>query len=83
MAGVNLRPLYLTLGSVKSDICVRGHIFAVKENPRFHERHHTEEEKPIIVIADARKEWPSVFIGDATCAKNTHSDETHSITSKE
>jgi hypothetical protein len=82
-AGVNPRPLYRTLGGVKSDICVRGHIFAVKENPGFHKRYHTEEEKQIIVIADARKEWPSIFIGDATCARSTNSDETNSHTSQE
>jgi hypothetical protein len=82
-AGINPRPLYQTLGGVKSDICVRGHIFAVEENPGFHERYHTEEEKQSIVIADARKEWPSTFIGDATCARSTDSDETNSITSQE
>jgi hypothetical protein len=82
-AGVNPRPLYRTLGIVKSDIGVRGHIFAVEENPSFHERYHTEEEKRIIVISDARKEWPSIFIGDATGERSNYSDETNSITSQE
>jgi hypothetical protein len=82
-AGVNPRPLYRTLGGVKSDVCVQGHIFAVEENPGFHECYHTEEEKQIIVIANARKEWPSIFIGDATCARSTNSDETNSHTSQE
>ena len=79
-AGVNPRPLYRTLGGVKSDICVRGHIFAVEENPGFHECYHTEEEKQIIVISDARKEWPSIFIGEATSETSNDSDETNSST---
>jgi hypothetical protein len=64
-AGVNPRPLYRPLGVVKSDICVQGHIFAVEENPGFQEHYQTEEDKRIMVISDARKEWPSIFIGDA------------------
>jgi hypothetical protein len=57
-------PLYWTAGSVKSNICVRGHIFAIKENPGFHKRYHSEEDKRILVISDARKEWPNIFISD-------------------
>jgi hypothetical protein len=82
-AGVNLRSLYQTLGGVKSDICVRGHIFAVEENPGFHEHYHTEEEKRIIVISDARKEWPSIFIDEATSERSNDSDETNRSTSQE
>jgi hypothetical protein len=39
-------------GSAKSSICVRGHIFA------------SAEDKIILVIYDARKEWPRLFISD-------------------
>jgi hypothetical protein len=56
------RPLYRTAGSVKSNICVRGHIFAIKDNPGFHKRYHSEEDKMILVISDVRKKWPHIFI---------------------
>jgi hypothetical protein len=62
--GRSPRPLYRTAGSVKSNICVRGHIFAIEENPGFHKRYHSEEDKRILVISDARKEWPHIFISD-------------------
>jgi hypothetical protein len=58
-------PLYRTAGSIKSNICVRGHIFAIKENPGFHKRNHSEEDKRILVLSDARKEWSHIFISDA------------------
>jgi hypothetical protein len=65
IGGRGPRPLYRTAGSVKSNIYVRGHIFAIKENPGFHKRYHSEEDKRILVLSDARKECPRIFISDA------------------
>jgi hypothetical protein len=82
-AGINPRPIYRTLGSVKSDICVRGHIFAIEENPGFHERYHSEEDKRILCISDARKEWPHIFISDPTSDRSYISDGTDSLSDRE
>ena len=61
-SGRTPRPSYRTAGSVKSNICVKGHIFAIEENPGFHERCNGDVDIQILVLSDARKDWPLVFI---------------------
>jgi hypothetical protein len=63
-AGHNPRPLYQVVGSIKNNIHVKGHIFAIEENPGFHERYPTEKDKRFMVLSDMRKVWPSVFINE-------------------
>jgi hypothetical protein len=63
-AGRNPRPFYWIVGSIKSDICVRQHIFAVEENPGFQEHYHSEEDKRIWVISDGRIEKPHIVTSD-------------------
>jgi hypothetical protein len=60
--GRNPRPYYQQVGSVRSNICVKDHIFAIEENPGFHERYPTDVSRRILVISDMRKEWPRVFM---------------------
>jgi hypothetical protein len=64
-AGLLSDSLYRTLGSVKSNTCVRGLIFfVIKESPGFHKCYHDAEDKRIWVISDTRKEWPHICIND-------------------
>jgi hypothetical protein len=60
--GQNPRPTYQVVGSIRNNIHVKGHIFAIEENPGFHERYPREEDKRFIVLSDMRKVWPDVFI---------------------
>jgi hypothetical protein len=60
--GQNPRPLYQVVGSLRDNVHVKGHIFAIEENPGFHERYQREEDKRFMVVSDMRKVWPSVFI---------------------
>ena len=73
--GHSPRPLYQTAGSVKSNKCVRGHMFGIEENPGFHKRYHSAEDNIILVICDARKEWPHIFISDPMSVGCNVSDE--------
>jgi hypothetical protein len=43
-------------------IHVKGHIFAIKENPGFHEHYPREEDKRFTMLSDMRKVWPVIFI---------------------
>jgi hypothetical protein len=61
-AGNNPLPRYRTLGSVCNNTYVKGHIFAIEENPGFHERYPTEEARRFIVVSDMRKVWPRIFM---------------------
>jgi hypothetical protein len=60
--GVNPRPRYNTIGTVKQNIQIKGHVLAVEEQPGFHERYPTDTERRFIVVADMRREWPSTFM---------------------
>jgi hypothetical protein len=53
--------LYEVVGSLRDNIHVKGHIFAVEENPGFHQRYPREEDKRFMVLSDMRKVWPLVF----------------------
>jgi hypothetical protein len=53
---------YRIAGSVSSNIAIIGHIFAIEENPGFHERYMTACDKRVLVISDMRKVWPQLFI---------------------
>jgi hypothetical protein len=53
--GQNPRPIYQVVGGVHNNIHVKGQIFAIEENPGFHERYPTEEDKRFIVLSDMRK----------------------------
>jgi hypothetical protein len=46
-------------------------------------RRFVAEDKRIMVIADARKKWPLIFIGDVSGERSNESDETNSSTSQE
>jgi hypothetical protein len=61
-AGQNPRPLYQVVGSLRDNIHVKGHIFAIEENPGFHDRYSREEDKRFMVLSDMRKVWPRVFM---------------------
>jgi hypothetical protein len=61
-AGRHPRPVYRIAGSVSSNIAIIGHIFAIEENPGFHERYMTACDKRVLVISDMRKVWPQLFI---------------------
>jgi hypothetical protein len=63
-AGHNPRPLYQVVGSIKNNILVKGHIFAIEENPGFHKHYPTGKDKRFIVLSDMRKVWPSFFINE-------------------
>jgi hypothetical protein len=64
--GVNPRPRYNTIGTVKQNIQIKGHILAVEEQPGFHNRYPTETERRFIVVGDMRREWPSTFMEPMT-----------------
>ena len=65
--GPRPRPVYRTAGSVKTQIFLKGHIFAVEENPGFHPHYSTEAEKQLMVLSNMRTEWPHIFIlGDTS-----------------
>jgi hypothetical protein len=68
--GQHPRPVYHIAGSVKSNIAIIGHIFAVEENPGFHERYRTESDKRLLVVSDMRKVWPQLFISGRTGVQN-------------
>jgi hypothetical protein len=57
-SGRHPRPVYRIAGSV-SNIAIIGHIFAIEENPGFHERYMTASDKRVLVISDMRKVWPN------------------------
>jgi hypothetical protein len=72
--GLNPRPLYQVVGSLRDNIHVKGHIFAVEENPGFHQRYPTEKDKRFMVLSDMRKAWPLVFIrGGKAMSEGTQS----------
>ena len=43
--GVRPKPLYQIARSVRTQIFIKGHIFAIEENPGFHERCTSEADK--------------------------------------
>ena len=61
-AGRNPLPLHRTVGYVKDNIHVKGHVKAVEETPGFLDRYPTDESRRFIVPSDMRKVWPSLFI---------------------
>jgi hypothetical protein len=61
-AGNNPLPRYRTLGLACNNTYVKGHIFAIEENPGFHERYPTEEVRRFIFVSDMRKVWPRIFM---------------------
>jgi hypothetical protein len=63
--GLNPQPLYRTVGSIRDDIHVKGHVFAVEEIPGFHERYPSEHTRRFIVLSDMRKVWPGIFMDPA------------------
>jgi hypothetical protein len=63
-AGHNPHPLYQVVGSIKNNIHVKGHIFAIEENLGFQERYPTEKDTRFMVLSDMQKVWPSVFINE-------------------
>ena len=60
--GRNPQPLYQTIGSVRTDVLVKEHIFAVQEYPGFLLRFPTANVQRIMVLNDMRKEWPHHFM---------------------
>jgi hypothetical protein len=44
-----------TIAGSVSNIAIIGHIFAIEENPGFHERYMTASDKRVLVISDMRK----------------------------
>jgi hypothetical protein len=60
--GQNPRPIYQVVGCVQNNIYVKGHIFAIEENPGFHKCYPKEEDKQFFVLSDKRKVWPRIFI---------------------
>jgi hypothetical protein len=68
--GQNPRPLYQVVGSIRNNIHVKRHIFAIEENPGFHKRYPREEDKRFMVLSDMQKVWPSFFIGGEHSTKD-------------
>jgi hypothetical protein len=56
------KPKYTVVGTLETPDVVR-QIFAIEENPGFHDRYPTVESRRFIVLSDMREEWPNVFIG--------------------
>ena len=64
--GNNPKPLYRTIGTVRDNNHVKGHIFAIEERPGFHERYPPEEvDRRFIVLLDMMKVWPRMFMKPA------------------
>jgi hypothetical protein len=63
-AGINPPPMYRTIGSVRTDVMVKQHIFGVEEIPGFHPRYPTDLDKRLLVLSDMRTEWPNVFMSN-------------------
>jgi hypothetical protein len=70
-AGRHPRPVYRIAGS--SNIAIIGHIFAIEENPGFHERYMTASDKRVLVISDMRKVW-QLFIDGSGEYDNDNND---------
>ena len=64
--GRNPQPAYQTVGTIKTNVHVRGHIFAMEEVPGFHERYPQEEDRRFIVLSDMRRIWPRIFMDQAS-----------------
>ena len=60
--GNNPKPLYTAVGTVSDNNHVKGHIFAIKERPGFHEHYPEEVDRRFIVLSDMRKVWPRMFM---------------------
>lgn len=64
--GLTPPPACSVAGTTRSNVVLGEHTFAVEEQPGFHDRHATEEERRFIVLSDMRKVWPHVFIDGST-----------------
>ncbi len=64
--GLTPPPAYSVAGTTRSNVVLGEHIFAVEEQPGFHDRYATEEERRFIVLSDMRQVWPHVFINGSS-----------------